>query len=108
MGLGERRDPPRKRFLKLFKTRRGIRCGGQKSLYSCKRVSHTMVQLANKERLPLLRGDVVRDIVAFDKNSRDLALGVHNRLGDEIDIMFLHLTIRRVLQKNASLAANMN
>src|ERR1700730_13914675 len=108
MGLGERCDPPRKRFLKLLNTRRSIRCGSQKPLYGCKRVSHTMVQLANKERLPVLRVDMIRDIVAFDKNSRDLAIGAHNRLGNEIDIMLLHLTLLGVLQKNASLAANVN
>ena len=66
------------------------------------------MQLADKERLPLLREDMIRHVVAFDEDPRYLTVRAHDRLGDEIDVMFLYLAIRCVLQKNTRLAPDVN
>jgi len=58
--------------------------------------------------LLLLGLDVIGHVIAFDEYPCHLAVRSRDRLRDEIDIMFLDLAIRCVLQQNTRLAANVH
>ena len=66
------------------------------------------MQLADEERLSLLREDMIRHVVTFDEDPGHLPFAPMIGWRDEINVTFLYLAIRCVLQENKRLASNVN